>query len=360
MGRRKGWFSFGRRLFVSESKVKPDEKSKTCKWFFRKFRFWRYPVLEMPQMVEEQRKRALAVAVATVAAAEAAVAAANAAAEVVRLTNIPCIHERKSWGHAAVVIQCAYRSHLARKALSALRGVVKLQAVVRGELVRRRVVEALPMKCFLSNARLQVQRRMVPPLYDYLNRSDEKINCVNRSKFEELRPHGSTSWDLSSISKEEMEALYRQKQEAIAKRDRMKQYSSSQRERRSDQSQEPAILRGTRRGDQHYDKEKLKPLCHDKNQLSLPRIKCQSEWVADNFKTRFSQARRSFVDARSLPSSPIVPTYMATTKSAKAKLRSLSTPSQRLRLYDTYSGDQHSPFKLKLDSCSSFNGDNQE
>lgn len=37
------------------------------------------------------------------------------------------------------------------------------------------------------------------------------------------------SWDLSLVSKEGMDTMYLQKQEAIAKRERMKQYSFSHR-----------------------------------------------------------------------------------------------------------------------------------
>uniref|UniRef100_A0A0E0FDX8 DUF4005 domain-containing protein n=1 Tax=Oryza meridionalis TaxID=40149 RepID=A0A0E0FDX8_9ORYZ len=44
---------------------------------------------------------------------------------------------------AAVRIQAAFRSYLARKALCALRGMVKLQAMVRGQLVRRQASTTL-------------------------------------------------------------------------------------------------------------------------------------------------------------------------------------------------------------------------
>ncbi|KAI3451394.1 hypothetical protein Pfo_008059 [Paulownia fortunei] len=58
---------------------------------------------------------------------------------------------------AAITIQACFRGHLARRAYRALRSLVKLQAVVRGVIVRRQARIAL--HCMQALARLQITIR---------------------------------------------------------------------------------------------------------------------------------------------------------------------------------------------------------
>ncbi|KAK9713629.1 hypothetical protein RND81_06G041100 [Saponaria officinalis] len=102
-------------------------------------------------------RHAIAVAVATAAAAEAAVATAHAAMEVARLarpgtTSKNVSHKQHS---AAVVIQTSFRGYLARRALRALKGLVKLQALVRGHNVRKQA--KMTLKCMQALVRVQAR-----------------------------------------------------------------------------------------------------------------------------------------------------------------------------------------------------------
>ncbi|KAK4435279.1 protein IQ-DOMAIN 20 [Sesamum alatum] len=165
MGKAYKWFRnlLGLKSIDPTHNQKPSPKKK---WSFTKSHKGKDP-LKLHQAVvpgadtdDEASKHAIAVAAATAAVAEAAVAAAQAAAAVVQLTssgrNISVAGSvgdasaaqsgagygsREEW--AAVTIQSHFRAYLSRRALRALKALVKLQALVRGHLVRKQTAYVL-------------------------------------------------------------------------------------------------------------------------------------------------------------------------------------------------------------------------
>ncbi|MCD7465330.1 IQ-domain [Datura stramonium] len=372
------------------SKQKETFEKKPKRWkccFLRRFKLSKCPAIaSAPQQTlteakEQQREHAFAVAIATAAAAEAAVAAANAAADVIRLTNAPNEFKRKR-KQAAIRIQSAYRAHLAKKALSALKGLVKLQAVIRGEIVRRRLIAKLKCK-----SKTRVHQIRLPTFEDDHDNNDKKLISspreIMKSKALKLKCKSLRTWNFNLASEQDSEALWSRREQLIDKREHLMKYSFSHRERRNDQTLQEILTSKQNRRSCRFDQlaeleaprkeklfEKLKsftdsnvPLADMNGMTQLQVRKMHTVDCIEDIHSPSSLPRRSFsnvkrksnVDLNSLPSSPIFPTYMAATESAKAKTRSMSTPKQHLSLRETYSG-QCSPYNHKTSSWSSFNG----
>ncbi|KAL3621284.1 hypothetical protein CASFOL_036196 [Castilleja foliolosa] len=245
MVRKGNWFSSVKKALspdTSEKKSKKANKSKK-KWFGKE----KPPVasespnreietvevthphplppledVKLAEVENEETKHAYDVAVASAAAAEAAVAAAQAAAEVVHLTTVSQFAGKSIEEVAAIKIQTAFRGYLARRALRALRGLVRLKSLVDGPTVIRQTSNTLKCMQTLSRVQSQIQSRRLRMLEE--NRALQRQILQKRAKeFESLRV--GEEWDHSLQSKEKIESNLLHKYEAAMRRERALAYS---------------------------------------------------------------------------------------------------------------------------------------
>ncbi|KAF3631099.1 hypothetical protein CQW23_24129 [Capsicum baccatum] len=244
MGKKGNWFSSVKKALSPNSKEKSDKKESKSKkkWFGKE----RHPVpdsstlvvasvspprpvppvedVKLAEVEEEQTKHVYSVAVATAAAAEAAVAAAQAAAEVVRLTTVNQFTGKSKEEIAAIRIQTTFRGYLARRALRALRGLVRLKTLVDGPSVKRQTANTLKCMQSLSRAQSQISSRRSRLLEE--NRTLQRQLMQKHAKELESLRRGE-EWDDTLQSKEQIEASLLGRYEAAMRRERALAYSYS-------------------------------------------------------------------------------------------------------------------------------------
>ncbi|XP_028797448.1 protein IQ-DOMAIN 14-like [Neltuma alba] len=358
----------------------------------------------------DANKHAIAVAAATAAVAEAALAAAHAAAEVVRLTNGPTVTRpvsttqastsQRRWVEqaAAVKIQSAFRSYLARRALRALKALVKLQALVRGHIVRKQTADML--RRMQTLVRLQARARAsrghvsdhlpsskssllyhpVPedhehPLRAYSTKVDGSSilkRCSSNANFREIGPqraqfgsHWLDRWMEESIWSHSRDASLRnvraddEKSDKILEVDTWKPHLRSHRSSSSFHASQYYMASDYLNSEMAYDspsKSSAKALNQSLSSLSSLKIQkgkevASASRTAENSPQALSASSRPGSGGRKGPFTPTrsecswgffgYPNYMANTESSRAKVRSQSAPRQRLE-FERYSSSGRS------------------
>ncbi|MFQ6639096.1 hypothetical protein Gotur_014340 [Gossypium turneri] len=308
---------------------------------------------------KDQNKHAIAVAAATAAAADAAVAAAKAAMAVVKLTSNGRTSlvggGRERW--AAVKIQSVFRGYLTAIEeilvtgfpdngskfeilfpLRALKGLVRLQALVRGYLVRKRTIATLHSMQALLRAQTTVRSQRIRRSF---NRDHSCcLENMPRSSIERFdEPRSVIHSKRLSAS---METNAHDDSPKIVEIDTFKTRSRSRRFNLNALSE---------CGDDFASHTTSSPLlCPVPARTSTPHHQNVDdfEWCFADDECRLSTAQSTprFANPVRTPIAPAtplsvcgeryfrrphsnLPNYMAKTQSFKAKLRSHSAPKQR-------------------------------
>uniref|UniRef100_A0A804LZK8 DUF4005 domain-containing protein n=1 Tax=Zea mays TaxID=4577 RepID=A0A804LZK8_MAIZE len=219
----------------------------------------------------------------------------------------------------AVRIQATFRGYLARKALCALRGLVKLQALVRGQLVRRQANATLRRMQALVDAqsRLRAQRaRMLDadhatPPAAYQRRSPHHPIPMRRSSYEAMDRSGEEHVKVVEMDAGDPARRGRSSCSAAATESRERRLAEYYHHGGGGQCSPAPFLFAPDLSPQRGDSGHLE----DVFAFDPAATARSSPYVAP-----YDDAADAY---------GVVPSYMANTESSRAKVRSQSAPRQR-------------------------------
>ncbi|CAN6994776.1 unnamed protein product [Brassica rapa subsp. trilocularis] len=252
-------------------------------------------------------------------------------------------------------IQAAFRGYMARRSFRALKGLVRLQGVVRGHSVKRQTVNAMKYMQQLVRVQSQIQSRRIKTLENKAQAERDEAKWAAASEA------GNGNWDDSVLTKEERDARSQRKTDAVIKRERSMAYAYSHKLwKNSPKSaastgglplwwnwmdrQLPLASPAPSHRDYRLTPTRLSPsplshhFRHDSNfDTSTPKSS-RSTLLTPSRPIRTGTSRYSrgrgqdspFTDNDSLTSCPPFPSYMAPTVSARAKVRPSSNPKERV------------------------------
>ncbi|WJX74644.1 Short calmodulin-binding motif containing conserved Ile and Gln residues variant 2 [Trifolium repens] len=334
-------------------------------------------------------------------------ATAAAVAVVVRAPPKDFIFIRKEW--AAIRIQAVFRAFLARRALRALRAVVRLQAIFRGRQVRKQA--AVTLKCMQALVRVQARVRARNVRNSPEGKAVQQLIDDHRNQADSVKLV-EQGWCEIPGTADEVKTKLRMRQEGAIKRDRAMAYSLSTQSRISASPNSKATTKSITLLKHHQNLDNNKSLGNSLLERWMSTKPCpwespissrKSEELVPNFQSRrngvttrisalkicqqtpsSSTISSEYMNDDSListsctsesPSMPFpntvmvetseekdvhLPSYMNVTESTKAKLkgyRSTSQNSKRLAMDDCMSHNTSSTFLNGYNSISSSGSD---
>ncbi|TKY62177.1 IQ-DOMAIN 1 [Spatholobus suberectus] len=240
MGRKGNWFSSVKKALSPDSKEKKDQKSsKSKKKWFGKQKLQTSvscsetdktpPPIPPPEEIkitdienEISHDHDHVVEVAPAMDAEEPVPPVQIEPVRVEAAPIARFAGKPKDEVAAIKIQTAFRGHLARRALRALRGLVRLKLLMEGPVVKRQATSTLRSMQTLSRLQSQIHSRRIRMLEE--NQALQRQLLQKHARELETLRMGE-EWDDSLQSKEQIEAKLLSKYEAAMRRERALAYA---------------------------------------------------------------------------------------------------------------------------------------
>ncbi|XP_011078731.1 protein IQ-DOMAIN 14-like isoform X2 [Sesamum indicum] len=231
---------------------------------------------------------------------------------------------------AATKIQAVYRSYLAKKALRALRGLVKLQALARGHLVRKRMNIVLrSMQAVLAiqvRARIQrIQMAEEPPVMVGRRKSYRESSASDTQLRKEISVATGNRFSTCGGSRNRSGNADRSPYERVEYGSRIYNsghFSVSHREYQLHMCPSPSTLSFTDSSSTTYDGQL------EEFSLEMARRNSRKYSACPENKHPFIHLLAQRPD-HTTSDSHFTPNYMINTKSSRAKARSHSEPRQR-------------------------------
>ncbi|XP_031122366.1 protein IQ-DOMAIN 14-like [Ipomoea triloba] len=129
---------------------------------------------------------------------------------------------------SATRIQAIFRGYMSRKNFRSLRGLLRLQAVVKSNSVKKQTVSAMKQLQLLVRVQTQIRSRRIQMLENQaLQWQAYKDGESTLSKWSQMSEAGNEKWDDSMLTKDETDQRWRKKVEAVMKRERALAYAYS-------------------------------------------------------------------------------------------------------------------------------------